>query len=278
MAIGRRKTAPPPAEGTFELHELEWTAPDRIRVDGKFARVDAETEEPPVLLVHGADATERLRAVPETMSGPPAEGPWRAEFAWETAPFPFETAALEFADGSLVALGPLNGNAAGSESEAAEARPAASAADNLHLQAELLAAQAASRDAATEVERLRTDVGRAIQDLEDERARSAAAAERFREGLESVQRAADAAVAEHKAAAEQLGADLLQAHETVEARDAEIAALREQVAELELGGEEATLARADAERAEADAERAREESQRLAAQLGRIREALDGGT
>jgi hypothetical protein len=285
MAIGRRKTAPSPVQGTFELHGLEWTAPDRIEVNGAFARLEVQTDEPPVLVVHGADASERLRAVPETVSGAPAEGqPWRAEFAWDTAPFPFEAAALEFADGSLVALGAL-GPLSDSTAEPADAPPVAddappvtSAADHLHLQAELLAAQAAARDAAAEVDRLRTEVARATQDVEAERARSAADAERFREGLESVQRAADAAVAEHKAAAEQLGSDLLQAHEAVEARDAELATLRSRVAELEQGGKEAALARADTERAEAEAQRAREESERLAGQLARIREALDGGT
>jgi hypothetical protein len=276
MAIGRRKTAPPPVQGTFELQGLEWTAPDRIEVNGAFARLDVGTEEPPVLVVHGADASQRLRSVPETVSGAPAEGqPWRAEFAWDTAPFPFEAAALEFADGSIVALGVLNGSAPEPAAAPAEAPPAPSAAEHLHLQAELLAAQAAARDAGAEVARLRTDVGRAIQDLEAERARSAAGAERFREGLESVQRAADAAVAEHKTAAEQLGADLRQAHETVEARDAEIAGLQDRIAELEQAGEEAELARADAERADAEAQHAREESARLAGQLARIREALD---
>jgi hypothetical protein len=279
MAIARRGSSTPHAQITFDLHGLEWTAPDRIEVGGTFAGMASPPSDPPVLVVRGAEGSRRLEAVPESVPAPPREGePWRAEFSWDTAPFPFETATLEFPDGTSVDLAPLGVEPGSAAPAAAVEEVSASAADRLHLRAELLGAEAATRDAAAEAERLRTEVARAKEDLEAERARNAADAERFREGLESVERAAQAALAEHQSAAEQVGTDLREAREAIEARDAELAVLRERIAELDQAGEEVTHARAEAERAAAEAQEARGESERLASRLARIREILDAET
>jgi hypothetical protein len=251
MAIARRRTSTPPAQIAFELRRLEWTAPDRIEVGGTFAGIASPPSDPPVLVVRGAEGSRRLEAVPESVPAPPQEGaPWQAEFSWDTAPFPFETATLEFGDGTSVDLVRLGDEPEPAAPAASAEEVSASTAGRLHLQAELVAAQAATRDAAAEVERLRTDLARAKEDLEAERARNAADAERFREGLESVAREAEA----------------------------ELAGLQERIAELEQADEEATSARAEAERAGAEAQEARGESERLASRLARIREILDAET
>jgi hypothetical protein len=279
MAIARRRTSTPHVQITFDLHGLEWTAPDRIEVSGAFAGMASPLSDPPVLVVRGAEGSRRLEAAPESVPAPPQEGqPWRAAFSWDTAPFPFETATLEFADGTSVDLAPLGVELESAAPAAAVEEVSASATDRLHLQAELLAAEAAARDAAAEAERFRTELARAKEDLEAERARNAADAERFREGLESVERAAQAALAEHQSAAEQLGTDLREAGEAIAVRDAELAVLRERIAEQEQAGEEAKRARAEAERAAAVAHEARGESERLASRLARIREILDAET
>jgi hypothetical protein len=85
------------------------------------------------------------------------------------------------------------------------------------LEAELLAAQQEAREAKVAEELIREELSRARMDLESDRARRAADAERFREGLAALQASADR----------------------------EIDALRERVARLERDGDEVRRLRAE---------------------------------
>src|SRR5687767_12953905 len=132
MASGPGKTRSLPKRRGFELHELEWTAPDRLQVTGEFTGRASLPAEVPVLVVRGAEGSHRLPAVPESLSGVPAEGRlWRAEFAWEVAPTPFDTALLEFGDDIAIELG------APKARDPATVSPAGSGAARLHIQSEM---------------------------------------------------------------------------------------------------------------------------------------------
>jgi chromosome segregation protein len=288
MAPRPGKTRSLPTHGGFELHALEWTAPDRLQVTGEFTSTPTLPAEEPVLAVRGAEGTHRLPAVPESLSGAPAEGGlWRAEFAWEVAPAPFDAAVLEFGDDIAIEL-----RTPAARDAPATLSPTDSGAARLHLQSEMFALQADARAARAEADRLRTELARATEDLESERARHAVDADRFRQGLATVESVAQEALAEEKSVAQELGTELERTREALNARDAELqrvraeleaagsasselGALRERVAELERHGEEAAQARADLEHAEAEAQRARAESERLSSRIARIREALD---
>jgi hypothetical protein len=315
MAPGPGKTRSSPMRSGFELHELEWTAPDRLQVTGEFTGSATLPAEAPVLVVRGAEGTHRLPAVPESLSGAPAEGRrWRAEFAWEVAPIPFDAAVLEFGDDIAIELvtpkargdedaeaqlphgtdGEREAAPHGSDGESAAAAlsSAGSGAARLHVQSEMFALEADAREARAEADRLRTELARATEDLESERARHAVDVDRFREGLAAIERSAQEALAQEKSVTQELGSELEQAREATNARDAELerlraeldavegaraelGALRERVAELERSGDEAAQTRAALEQAEAEAQRARAESERLSSRIARIREALD---
>jgi hypothetical protein len=262
MSPGRKKFL---KGGAFMVRELDWTAPDRVAVSGEFARLTVRDAETPALLVDGAEGSQRLQAVPDSVSGPPEEGkPWRAEFSWDVAPFAFDAAALEFEDGTLVELS--------SPEEAPHLN--GSTTDDLHLRTELVVAQTATREAQAEAERLRTELARAVDDLESERARHAEDARRFREGLAGLERTASDAMAAGEDELRRLAAEL----DAAESARAEVETLRERVAELERRDTEAEHVRATAEAAEAEAQRARTDCDRLSRQLARIREALDDTT
>src|SRR5918999_6017899 len=84
---------------TFELERFVWGAPDRLELSGTFAGVGDAPAGSPVLVVRGNGDTHRLPAVPESVSGPPADGSrWLAAFAWQEAPVAFDAAVLEFGD------------------------------------------------------------------------------------------------------------------------------------------------------------------------------------
>jgi hypothetical protein len=315
MSSGRRETESLSGRCAFELHGLEWTAPDRLEVTGEFTRLADPPAEAPVLVVRGAQGTRRLSALPESVSGAPEEGrPWRAEFAWEVAPTPFDDAALEFGDAVVVELGApeapddaagdgeaaRNHDGADGDRDAADRAldgegapvtppPAHSGAERLRLQSEMVSAQAAAREATVEAERLRTELARATEDLASERARHAADADRFRESLATVEGLAHEAVAEEKSAAETLKAELERVRAELEAAEqarSEAAQTRAELeagkaeterarAELEAAKAETERARAELEAAKAEAERTRAESERLSGRIARIREALD---
>src|SRR5690349_20356 len=90
---------------TFDLERFSWGTPDRLEVSGTFAGIGDAPAGEPVLVVRAADREVRLPAVAETVTGPPADGrPWQAHFAWQEAPFAFETATLAVGEDMAIDL------------------------------------------------------------------------------------------------------------------------------------------------------------------------------
>jgi hypothetical protein len=267
---------------TFELERFVWGAPDRLELSGTFAGVGDAPAGAPVLVVRGNDDTHRLPAVPESVSGPPADGRrWLAAFAWLQAPVAFDAAVLEFGDFTVELPEPgarrqlfrhqvLEVRRSRATAAPAEAEPAAAAApaepelgaaaapvgaEHVRLEAELLAAQEEAREARAALQRSEAELARAREDLSGERERAGADAERFRAGLARVQKSAADAIA---------------------AKDAELEGLHARVAELEAAGEEARRLRSELERARGAAADASAQTEQLLARLTAIRDALGG--
>ena len=176
--------APNPPVEAFDLERFDWAGPDRLEVAGTFAGIGDAPAGAPVLVVHGADRVHRLPAMPD--ADQPVEGrPWRAAFAWQEAPEPFETAELEL-DGHAIAL-PRPG------AKAPEAP--LDSARQLGLEAELLTAREQIRDLQVEAERNREELDHARRALAAERDRRSGDAERFRAGIAQVRASAEEALA-----------------------------------------------------------------------------------
>jgi hypothetical protein len=258
---------------TFQLERFVWGAPDRLEIAGTFAGVGEPPAESPVLVVRGNGGTHRLPAMVDSVSGPPEDGQrWLAAFGWQEAPVAFGAAVLEFGDDFVVEL-PEPGarrqlfrhqllavrrpRAAAPKAEVAEPEPAPAptGADQVRLEAELLAAQEEVREARTALRRTEAELDRAREDLSGERERTAADADRFRAGLARVQQSAADAIA---------------------AKDAELEALRARVAELEAAGDEAAHLRSERERARGAADEARAQTEQLLERLTAVRDTLGG--
>jgi chromosome segregation ATPase len=287
---------------TFELERFEWAAPDRLQVAGTFAGLGEADVKPPTLVLRGPEHTHRL-AVADDRSKPPQDGKrWAATFAWTEAPEAFDAAELELAPDVVVELPEPH---PGERSEVREARVASEmtvngagggAAERLHLQSELLAAQEEAREARDARARLEAELERARQDVSAERDGRAADAERFRDGLATVRASADEALAdlraEHEGAVAELRADLraavagrADAEAAAEALREGLAALKdsearvqELSAELELARTQADTARTRRTGAHKEIGAAREELERLLERLRGVHDALgDGG-
>jgi hypothetical protein len=283
----------------FELELFEWGAPDRLDVAGRFVGVREAPADAPVLVVRGAEAVHRLPALSDGLSRPPEDGKrWTATFVWQTAPVPFDGAQLELGADIVVELpqpGPKGfepprvlevRRTPESHGPAAPAEPAPRSdvpeggVGRVHLQAELLAAQQEVRELRTSLQQAQEELSRAQEDLGAERERRAADAARFRDGLAQVEASAEEALAAEKAASQQLGSDLREAHQAMQAREAALTELRGQ---LEAAAAERRRAVSEA-RAEVDALRERlaslepaaEEMDQLRSDLARTREQADG--
>lgn len=282
--VAREEKGPANKAATFELERFAWGAPDRLELSGSFVGLPAPPADAPVLVVRGAERTHRLPPAADSAIGTPEDGqPWRAEFAWQEVPEVFDVAQLQLG-GEIVVDLPAPGEAqpqslevrhARSEDDAGAAQPSqvatpATGAERLRLESELLAAREAAGELRVDAERAREELARARADLESERERRAADAERFRDGLARVQESAEGALSEagdairtRDAALEELRAELdlaAAARTEAESAAADAEALRDRVDGLE-------SARSDAEEARADAER-------LLARLTTIRDAL----
>jgi hypothetical protein len=166
-------------------------------------------------------------------------------------------------------------------------------AERVGSQVELLAAQEQVREVQAAMQQTQEELTRARDDLRAERDRHAGDRERFREGLAKVQESAEEALAVEQSATQQLGCDLREAKDAIEAKDAaleelsgqleaavaartqaeskaraEIDALRERMAVLERAGEEADQLRSELERRRTQADDAR-------AKLENARSAVD---
>jgi hypothetical protein len=283
----------------FELARFAWGAPDRLELSGKFVGMPDVPAHTPTLVINGANGVHRLPVVPESVSGPPEDGRrWEAVFAWQEPPVAFEEAELQFGDDMVVELPEPGGRrtrsrrktlsatrergrppsrrktlSLPSEPERPDDGPEADVAIEgdgvqlLHVQAELLGAQEALRDAHAAHERTQEELRRVQHDLATERELRGSDAERFHHALATMSETAEQALIAEQRAAHQLGA---------EARTM----LEEQGAVLKrLEAEAATHASAESEaRAEIDGLRARvadlqrvaEEAQELRAALNRL--------
>jgi hypothetical protein len=164
-----------------------------------------------------------------------------------------------------------------------EDRPRGST-ERVSAQVEVLAAQEQVREFHAVIQQLQEELTRARDDLRAERERHAAAQERFREGLASVTASAEEALAVEQSTTKQLADELRQANNAIEDKDAslqelggqvkaavaartqaessaaaELAALRERVAELERAGEAADQLRLELDESRTQADDARAE-------------------
>jgi hypothetical protein len=231
---------------TFQLDRFEWATPDRLEIAGSFAGIEPPSMAP-TLVVAGADGERRLTATP--VDSPVDGEQWTAAFLWQEPPVPFEQVELELGDGLSIALpAPGSSDAALAIRGTPAPRPAA---ETLRLQAALLAAQEEAREAVSAHGQVLQELARAREDLEAARSAHTADAERFKEGLAQVRDAGEEALA---------------------ATEAESAALRERVRELEgeLDGVAALRSRLAA--ADGELEQAKAETAELRAQFGRAQE------
>jgi hypothetical protein len=292
---------------TFQLEQFAWGAPDRLELSGTFVGLRDAPVDAPVLVVSGPDQMHRLPVLADTRSGPPEDGRlWFAEFAWQEPPVAFDAAVLEFGTHILVELPEPGTNSRGVAKQALDVRFAGAEAgtarheesappngdlgsgggtERLRLEAELLVAQEEVRDLRAVEEQTQAELAWMREDLETMRARHAADAERFREGLARVQESAEAALAAEHGAAEELDSALREANEAIEAKDAALGELRR---ELEASSAARTQAESHA-RMEAEAWRERFEgvekargaageavsdAERLLSRLTAVRDAL----
>jgi hypothetical protein len=290
---------------TFELARFAWGAPDKLEVSGKFVGLPDVPADAPTLVISGADGVHRLPVVPDSLAGPLEEGRrWDAVFAWREPPVAFEGAKLEFAD-VVVELpepatrrtrarrqtlevtqeraeesGDLGPEPERVDGAARDGVIPGDGVERLRMTAELLATQEALRESHTTLERTQEELTRVRDDLASERELRGANTERFQQGLAEMRDAAAQALTAEQRAGQQRGADLREALEMIEAKNAALAELRGQLVEAA-----ATQTKAEAEsRAEIDALRERlsglegagKEADRLRAELEATQAQADG--
>jgi hypothetical protein len=126
---------------SFTLERFAWDAPDRLEVSGWFSGLDAAPSGEPTLIAYCGDEAHRLEAVSDSSSGPPKDGlRWRAIFAWQEVPVPFDAAVLELgADTRFELPGPSEPQVPVAERVAPEAAPADDAYGSEQFVAALLA-------------------------------------------------------------------------------------------------------------------------------------------
>lgn len=231
---------------SFALERFAWDGPDRLGVAGWFSGLPAETRPTaPVLVVRGTGGIHRLPAVSTSASAPLEDGRrWEAAFAWQEPPASFDVAELQLGGGIVVELPEPQSetHALGDHALEVTQGAAGGSAEQLRLEADLVAAQEELSEAGSALEETREQLARAREDLEAGRARHAADAERFREGLARVRESAERALAAEQDTARRLELDLRRAQD-------ELALLREQVVQHEREGAAVEELRADLETA-----------------------------
>jgi hypothetical protein len=322
---------------SFELKRFAWAAPDRLDLSGVFSGVAHELAGEPSLVVRGSGGEHRLPAIADSIAGsleddwaatfawqevPEAFDEAQLEFAGGLSvvlPQPGKRALRR----QVLEVHGINGHAtAEPEVEASAAQEAApeemapetpapetpapetpapepppAAADSLRVQAELLATEERLRQSQTAVQQAQAELERARADLAAEREGRRADGERFQQVLQTFRAAAEEAVSAEQGAAAQLGTDLREAQEALDAAtasraeaEAQLAPLRERVAELEQSAvridamrdereearEQASAAVAEAAELRAALEEAEGKAKAAHAELAAVRSALDG--
>jgi len=290
---GHTRAAATP-RATFELERFAWGGPDRLQLSGRFNGLGQAPPDAPVLVISGPERTHRLDALPDSLSGSVEDGsPWSAEFAWQEPPVAFDAATLELGPEMLVELPEPGTKRRWIRGQTLEVRNRQSedtgpVPERVRLEAELLAMHEEVRELRAATERAREELTRARADLASERDRHAGDAERFRDGLASVQQAAAEALAMEQSAAQQAEVALREARIAIEAKDAEMAQLRADLEKEEAGRIKAesdaqTAARtlrdhqAGLREARRAADKAAADGQHLLSRLETIREALANG-
>ena len=225
---------------TFALERFAWEAPDRLGLSGWFSGLpDDGPPAAPVIVVRGSGGTHHLPAVSGAASAPEAGGRWEAAFAWQEPPAPFDAAELQLGAGIVVELPEPRSEARPPDDPplAVTRRGAGGGAEQLRLEASLVATQEELREALATLDQMEEELSRARVDLDAERARHAADAERFREGVARVRESAERALVAEQHTAQRLERDLQRSRD-------ELTALREQVTEHERAGAEAEQLRA----------------------------------
>jgi ketosteroid isomerase-like protein len=277
-----------PEQAIFALERFAWDAPDRLEVSGWFSGMPADARPTaPVLVVRGTDGTHRLPAVSMGASSLPEEGRhWEASFAWQEPPAPFDLAELDLGAGIVIELPePRPETRAPGDQLLEITRPeAGGGAEQLRLEADLVATQEELRETGSALDQTREQLARAREDLEAEHARHTADAERFREGLARVRDSAERALVAEQGTAQRLELELRRAH-------GELALLRDQLTQHERAGKELEELRADLEttrrrgdeaharlrEAQRPVAEAHAEAEQMLRRMTAIANALDGG-
>jgi hypothetical protein len=214
------------ATETFELRRFGWATPDRLEVAGRFAGLGDEATGDPVLMLRGSDGTHRLFAVRGTAADEASDDEeWRAVFAWQETPAPFDVAQLELGNELLVDLPAPSGDDAGErDPELLDVRRRG-AQDRLRMRAQMLDTDSRLAEALAQQARSDEELARARADLAAERAGRADDAEVFRARLTAIEKEADEVVSEARAEAGALRARL----EQLTAAGAEAERLRERL-------------------------------------------------
>ena len=271
---------------TFALERFAWEAPDRLGLSGWFSGLpDDGPPAAPVIVVRGSGGTHHLPAVSGAASAPEAGGRWEAAFAWQEPPAPFDAAELQLGAGIVVELPEPRSEARPPDDPplGVTQRGARRGAEQLRLEASLVATQEELREALATLDQMEEELSRARVDLDAERARHVADAERFREGVARVRESAERALVAEQHTAQRLERDLQRSQD-------ELTVLREQVTEHERAGAEAEQLRAELQEARRytdeaharlrDAQRpvaeAHAETQQLLRRVTAIADALDG--
>jgi hypothetical protein len=269
---GRRPGGALAQQASFHLERFFWDAPDRLGVSGTFAGLGEAPSGEPVLVARAGDRELRLPAVADTMSGPPEDGPWQAQFAWQEAPVAFEAITLALGDELAVELPEPAASRPRFRRRMLEVRriqrapsasPRAGGVERLRLEAELLAATEQAREMTVVSERANDELARVRADLQAERERSAADARRFREALAQVGGSVEEEIAAERSAAAEVRTDL-------ERVSAEVVVLR---AELDRTRGETTAALDALSAARTATDESRADAERL---LGRLTAIVDG--
>jgi hypothetical protein len=289
----------PTQSPTFELARFTWGAPDRLELSGRFRGLPEGPTGLPELLISGAEGEHRLPVLPNSLSGPLVNGrPWEAVFAWQEPPVAFDAARLTFGGDLVVELpspdarrsrrrtltvsrtrsDETNGSAGPGGGEQAPS----DGVQQLRAQAELLATQEALRDARSTLQRTQEELGRVRDDLGSEREQRSEDGERFRVALAEMRDTAEDALAAEQGVTREVRAELREALEMIDAKNAALSELEaaSSSARTELESAQARLAELESDRVETDGLRdeldsARSEAEEARAERDRARSVLE---
>ena len=153
-----------PEKTTFALERFAWEAPDRLGLSGWFSGLpDDGPPAAPVIVVRGSGGTHHLPAVSGAASASEVGGRWEAAFAWQEPPAPFDAAELQLGAGLVVELPEPQSEARPPDDPPLEVtqRGAGGGAEQLRLEANLVATQEELREALATLDQMEEQLARA---------------------------------------------------------------------------------------------------------------------